>query len=120
MIRDEIHQDPDAALMRRLHQGTKIFLTSISGIEPKVIFHSVAVIINRMLVDRTKPDGIDSQVSQITQTFANSLKCGTAKQEGDYAVDHCVLCPGRIFLVILGDARLTIFYDKIDSAGILL
>src|SRR5215212_2169178 len=120
MIRDEIHQYPDTALMRRLYQGTKIFLTSIRGIKPKVIFHSVAVIISRMLVDRTQPDGIDPQVSQIVQACANRLKCRATKQEGNHAVDNCVLCPGRIFPVIIGDARLAIFYDKIDRADILL
>ena len=118
MVGDEIHQDANAALVGSLHQAAKIVLRTISRIETEVIFNSIPVIVCRVEVDRAKPDRIDAQVGQVIQPLADRLKGRTPEQEGDHPIHDRRFEPGRILMIVVGDAGLAVFHDEIDCAGI--
>src|ERR1044071_7579102 len=120
VVRDKIHQDPDAALMSNLNQVMKILLSAVGGIQLKIVFHGITVIVGWMNVDRREPQGINPQVGQIIQSIPDRPKGRTAEQERDHAIDNRSLYPGWIFMIIVRDARLTILYYKIGAAGIFL
>lgn len=69
MVRHDINDDPDPALMGLFHQLRKIFHRSVFGLNGRVVRNIVAAITHRRRIERRNPQRIHPQPLQIIEVL---------------------------------------------------
>lgn len=101
MVDHKIQHHPDAAFVQFCEQRIEVVHAAEDWVDGTVIGHIVAEIEHRRCINRREPDGIDAELSEIVDFFADAGEVADAVAIRIFEtarvdlVDHRFFIPGR-------------------------
>ena len=102
VVRHEVEDQADAALVQRRDQPVEVLERAEQGIDVDVIRDVIAEIGHRRGVDRRDPDRVDPEPAQIVDPLEDALEIAHAvavavlERARVDLIDHRLLPPGRL------------------------
>ena len=103
VVDDELGDDPDAAVVRSLHEGLELVHGAVIGADVEIFRNVVAVVLAGRRIEGQQPDGVDAEVRHVVELgvqpreVADAIVIGIEERLDVELIDDRVLVPGRVF-----------------------